>query len=169
MLQIDLRELQRGPVDTQAEVAPDDVLFQGLGFTLAGPLRVGGRLQATGEGRYYWHGTLAAQVATQCRRCLIPVNAPVSADIGVLFSQDDLVADDPDAYAVAANAVDVDLRPAVREELALAVPAWVVCREDCRGLCPRCGKDLNAGPCGCDPTPDVRWQSLADLKTKLRQ
>ena len=169
MLQIDLRELQRGPVDTQAEVAPDDVLFQGLGFTLAGPLRVGGRLQATGEGRYYWHGTLAVQVATQCRRCLIPVNAPVSADIGVLFSQDDLVADDPDAYAVPANAVDVDLRPAVREELALAVPAWVVCREDCRGLCPRCGKDLNAGPCGCDPTPDVRWQSLADLKTKLRQ
>jgi uncharacterized protein len=169
MLQIDLRELQRGPVDTQGLVAPDDVLFQGLGFTLAGPVRVGGRLQSTGEDRFYWHGTLATEIATQCRRCLTPVNAPVSAEIGVLFSQDDLAADDPEAYALPPNAMAVDLRPAVREELALAVPAWVVCREDCRGLCPQCGKDLNAGPCGCDPTPDVRWQALADLKTKLRQ
>ncbi len=169
MLRIDLRELQRGPVDTQAEVAPDDVLFQGLGFALAGPVRVGGRLQATGEGRFYWHGTLAALIATECRRCLTPVNAPVSADIGALFSQDALTADDPEAYALLPNAMEVDLRPAVREELTLAVPAWVVCREDCRGLCPCCGKDLNAGPCGCDPTPDVRWQALADLKTKLRQ
>jgi uncharacterized protein len=168
MLQIDLRELERGPVDTQAQVAPDDALFQGLGFALAGPVRVGGRLQATGEGRYYWHGTLAAEIATECRRCLTPVHAPVAAEIGALFTPDALAADDPDAYALPPHAVEVDLRPAVREELALAVPAWVVCREDCRGLCPRCGKDLNAGPCGCDPTPDPRWQALADLKSKLR-
>jgi len=169
MLQIDLRDLHRGPVDTPAELAPDDSLFQGLGFALAGPVRVGGRLQATGEGRFYWHGMLAAQIATECRRCLTPVNAPVAAEIGALFSEDAQAADDPDAYALPPNAMEVDLRPAVREELALAVPAWVVCREDCRGLCPRCGKDLNAGPCGCDPTPDLRWQALADLKTKLRK
>jgi uncharacterized protein len=169
MLQIDLRELQRGPVDTHAEVAPDDALFQGLGFTLAGPVRVGGRLQATGEGRYYWHGTLAAEIATECRRCLIPVRAPIAADIGALFTEDAEAVDDPDAYPLSPHAVEVDVRPAVREELALAAPAYVVCREDCRGLCPRCGKDLNAGPCGCDPAPDPRWRALADLKSKIRE
>jgi len=169
MLQIDLRELQRGPVDTQAEVAPDDALFQGLGFTLAGPVRVGGRLQATGEGRYYWHGTLAAELATECRRCLNPVRVPIVADIGALFTEDAEAADDPDAYPLSPHAVEVDVRPAVREELALAAPAYVVCREDCRGLCPRCGKDLNAGPCGCDPAPDPRWRALADLKSKIRE
>ena len=169
MLQIDLRELQRGPVDTQADVAPDDALFHGLGFTLARPVRVGGRLQATGEGRFYWHGTLAAEIATECRRCLTPVTAPITADIGALFTQDDEAADDPDAYTLAPNAMEIDLRPAVREELVLAVPAFVECRVDCRGLCPQCGRDLNAGPCGCDPTSDPRWRALADLKSKLRE
>lgn len=168
MLQIDLRELQRGPVDTPAQVAPDDALFQGLDFTLTGPVRVGGRLQATGEGRYYWQGSLSAEIATECSRCLTAVRAPITAEVGALFSEDDLAADDPDAYLLPPNAMEVDLRPAVREELVLAVPAYVLCREDCRGLCPQCGKDLNAGPCGCDPTPDLRWQALADLKTKLR-
>lgn len=169
MLQIDLRELQRGPVDTEGSVAPDDPLLQGLEFTLTGPVRVGGRLQATGEDRFYWHGTLAAEMATECRRCLTPVRAPIAADFGALFSQDSAAADDPDCYALSPHATEVDLRPAVREELALAAPAFVVCREDCRGLCPRCGKDLNAGPCSCDPKLDPRWRALADLKSKLRE
>lgn len=169
MLQVDLRDLARGPVETQAEVAPEDSLFQGLGFTLVGPVRVGGRLQATGEGRYYWHGSLAAQVAGECRRCLTPVTMPVAAEIGALFSQDADATDDPDSYPLPPHAIEVDVRPAVREELALAVPGFMLCREDCRGLCPRCGKDLNAGPCGCDPTPDPRWRALADLKSKLRE
>lgn len=166
MLQYDLRDLARGPVETQAEVAADDPLFAGLGIALAGPVRVGGRLQATGEGRFYWHGSLHAVVAGECRRCLTPVTVPVEADIGALFADDAL--DDPDAYPLPPHATEVDLRPAVREELALAAPGYVVCREDCRGLCPRCGKDLNAGPCGCGPAADPRWRALADLKGKLR-
>jgi len=167
MLQYDLRDLARGPVETQAEVAADDALFAGLGVALAAPVRVGGRLQPTGEGRFYWHGSLHAVVAGECRRCLTPVTVPVEVDIGVLFAEDAL--DDPDAYPLPHQATEVDLRPAVREELALAAPGYVVCREDCRGLCPRCGKDLNAGPCGCGPAADPRWRALADLKGKLRE
>ena len=58
MLQIDLRELALGPVETAAELAKDDPLLAGLEVGLAEPVRVGGRLQATGEERFYWHGTL---------------------------------------------------------------------------------------------------------------
>ena len=43
----------------------------------------------------------------------------------------------------------IDLSTCVREELALAVPRYPLCRDDCAGLCPRCGADLNAGPCAC--------------------
>ena len=169
MLQVDLRELARGPVETRAELAGDDPLFEGLQVVLADPVRVAGRLQAAGEGRFYWRGRLATRVAADCRRCLVPVALPVEAEIDALFSRDADASEDPNSYPLARDATEIDLRPAVREELLLAVPQWVVCRDECRGLCPRCGKDLNAGPCGCPPPPaDERWPALAALKHMLR-
>jgi len=160
MLQVDIQELAGGPVDVSAELAPDAELFAGLDAHLAGPVRVGGRVQATGEERFYWHGSIRATVRSECRRCLAPVTVPVTAQVGALFSRGGEAEDDPDAYPVARELTRIDLRPAVREELLLAVPRYVLCREDCRGLCPRCGTDLNAGPCGCPRTIDPRWQAL---------
>lgn len=59
----------------------------------------------------------------------------------------------------------VDVKGLAREALVLALPAQIVCDAECRGLCPRCGKDLNLGPCGCEPADiDERWSSLKDLK-----
>ena len=168
MLQVDLRELAAGPVATAGRLAQDDPAFEGLDVVLAAPVEVTGRLQATGEGRYYWHGGVRAVVAGACSRCLTPVSATVTADIGALFSSDAEALDDPDAYALSADAREIDLRPAVREELILAAPRYLLCREECRGLCPRCGKDLNAGPCGCGPAPDHRWAALAALKDQFR-
>lgn len=168
MLRFDLRELAKGPVETQAELAAQDPLFEGLGVTLAEPVRVDGRLQGTGEGRYYWHGHLQTTVAGECRRCLTPVQAPVAVEVGALFTNEADAADDPDAYRLQSHDTEIDLRPVVREELALAVPKFLECRDDCRGLCPNCGKDLNAGPCGCAaPASDPRWRALADLKAKF--
>ncbi len=168
MLHVDLRELARGPVDTQGQLAGNDPLFEGLGASLAEPVRVAGRLHAAGEGRFYWRASLRTGVAGECRRCLTPVTVPIVADVDALFSQDPDALEDPSSYALAPDATGIDLRDALREELLLAVPQWVVCRDDCRGLCPRCGKDLNAGPCGCPPAVDQRWSSLAALKYKLR-
>lgn len=168
MLRVDLRELARGPVETTGELAGDDPLFEGLELKLAAPVTVAGRLQATGEGRFYWHGSLETVVAGECRRCLAPTSAPVRATTGALFSQEPDALDDPEAYPLAPDAHEVDVRAAVREELFLAVPRYLECRPDCRGLCPRCGQDLNAGPCGCPPPADPRWAALAALKDKLR-
>jgi len=168
MLRVDLRELARGPVETRGELGHADPLLEGLDVALGGPVVVTGRLQATGEGRFYWHGTLRTTVTGQCRRCLTPVSAPVAADADALFTQDVDAQDDPDAYSLAPDAAVIDLAPAIRQEVLLAVPRFLQCREDCRGLCPRCGQDLNAGPCGCAPAADPRWQTLELLKGKLR-
>jgi DUF177 domain-containing protein len=169
MLQVDLRELARGPVEIRGQLAGDDPLFEGLEVALAEPVRVVGRLQAAGPGRYYWRGALTTQVASQCRRCLVAVALPLATEIDALFARDPDVLEDPNSYPLPAAATEIDLRPAVREELLLALPQWVVCREDCRGLCPRCGQDLNAGPCGCPPAPaDPRAPALAALRDKLR-
>ena len=166
MLQVDPKELARGPVDTPGEIAGDDPAFAGLGIRLAKPVRVAGRLQEAGEGRFYWQGSLETRVAGECRRCLTPVEAPVRADIGALFAQGADAEDDPDCYAVSPDARVIDLIPAVREELALAAPEFLLCREDCKGLCPRCGRDLNSGPCDCPPVTDPRWAGLSGLKDK---
>jgi len=168
MLRVDLRDLARGAVETRGELGQADPVLEGLDVALRDPVVVTGRLQAAGEGRFYWHGTLRTVVTGECRRCLTPVTAPVTADAHALFTQDPEAQDDPDAYGLAADAGEIDLAPAIREELLLAVPRFLQCREDCRGLCPQCGKDLNAGPCGCAPVTDLRWQALESLKDKLR-
>ncbi len=169
MLQVDLRELARGPVETRGVLPGTDPVFAGLEFLPAEPVRVSGRLQPAGEGRFFWQATLATRIAGECRRCLAPASAEVVVQVAALFSQEPGAADDPETYAVAADATAIDLTPAVREELFLSIPRYLECRADCRGLCPRCGKDLNAGPCGCAPDAvDPRWQALAALKGKFR-
>lgn len=166
MLRVDLRELAQGPVDTRGELGQADPTLDGLEVALGSPVRVTGRLQATGEGRFYWHGMLKTVVTGECRRCLTPVSTDVTADAHALFTQDPEAQEDPDSYPLPPDATEIDLAPAVREELLLAVPRFLVCREDCRGLCPRCGQDLNAGPCGCPPAADPRWQALESLKQR---
>ena len=149
MLLVDLRDLQKGPVETVEQLSPHDELFAGLDLSLSAPLAVEGRLQATGEGDLFWKGTLAGVVQGNCRRCLAEVTVPVEAEVAALFSSDLDAADDAGVYPLAPRATQVDLRPVVREEMLLAVPPFLVCREDCAGLCPKCGADLNQGPCGC--------------------
>ena len=169
MLRVDLRELARvGAVETRGELKQDDPALEGIDITLREPVAVSGRLQRLDEGRFYWHGTVKAVALGECRRCLTSVTTPLKLDIGALFAQDPEALEDPDAYPVAPEAQELDVTPAVREELMLAAPRYAVCRDDCKGLCPQCGKDLNAGPCGCAPATDARWQPLKALKDKLR-
>ena len=160
MLRVDLRELARGPVETRGELKQDDPALEGTDISLREPVQVSGRLQAIGEGRFYWQGKAATVIQGECRRCLTPVSTPLNLEIGALFTQDPEALDDPDSYAVAPDATEVDVTPAVREELVLAAPRFAVCREDCRGLCPQCGQDLNVSQCACTPAIDARWQGL---------
>jgi uncharacterized protein len=167
MLQVDLRELARGPVETRAELSAEDPLFADMGFALAAPVQVSGRLQATGEGRFYWQGGVRTVVKAECRRCLKELTLPVDAEVGALFSQEPDAQDDPDAYPLPPHAEVVDVTPALREELILAAPRYVECRPDCKGLCPQCGKDWNTGPCDCRPAVDPRWAGLESLKKRV--
>jgi uncharacterized protein len=164
MLRIDLAAVREGPVETTAEVAADDPLVVGSGVALASPLVVTGRLSAAGEGKYYWQARLVTVVNAECRRCLAPVHVPLTQTLGLVFITEDEAGDEDDCYVVPRRATMLDLSEAVREELILAVPQFVECRDDCRGLCPRCGADLNAGPCGCQQETDPRWAALTRLR-----
>jgi uncharacterized protein len=166
MLRIDLRALERGPVETAGALASDDPLFEGLDFTLGEPVRVSGELAVAGPDQYFWRGELQTRVRGECRRCLAPVEASVAAPLGVLFTTDPQT-DDPSAWVIAPRAMELDLRPTIREELILSAPAYLLCRDDCRGLCPGCGQDLNQGSCTCPPSRDPRWGPLEAARDTL--
>jgi uncharacterized protein len=151
MLRVDIRDLRRGPVRTEGRLKPDDRVFQGLGLGLDSPVEVTGQLQLTGDGEYLWRGHIHGVVRGECRRCLTEVRQPVDVDIdAAVFTTDPESADDPDFYPLPERATAVDVGEVVREEVALAGQSnLLLCRDDCAGLCPRCGADLNAGPCAC--------------------
>ena len=149
MLRIAIRDLQRGPVETRGELSPRDPAFAGLDLPLDGPVSVEGELQATEGDDLLWRGTIHANATLPCRRCLVDVGYRVDRRVDVLLTSDAEAAEDPSVYPLPAAATQVDLSAVVREELALEVPGFVLCRDDCAGLCPKCGADLNAVPCAC--------------------
>ncbi len=149
MLRVPLRELGRGSVDTTGRLAPDDPLFDGLDFGLADALEVRGRLQSTAAGEVFWRATVSGRAQAPCRRCLVEVEVPIAIELDILFSADPETAEDPSVYPMPDRATHLDVRTAVREEVVLAIPSFLLCREDCAGLCPQCGTDLNAEACAC--------------------
>jgi len=166
MLELDLRALEHGSVEIAGSLAPDDPRLDGLDVQLAAPVKVTGQVVGGGPGRYYWRGELVTTVRGICRRCLAPVDVAVTVPVGLMFT-DDPSADDPSAWVIAPDATVLDLSEPVREELILSAPTYVLCRDDCRGLCPGCGEDLNVGSCVCRPSPDPRWGPLAALRNAL--
>jgi len=166
MLRVDLRAVERGPVEVAGTVAADDPVLADTGLRLCGPIRVGGRMTAAGVGQFFWRGQCSVSLEMSCRRCLSTVRRTVAVPIEVLLTDRD-DADDPSAYPLPDRAEILDLRPMVREEVLVAVPPFILCRDDCRGLCDGCGVDLNRGSCECTPVPDGRWAALEALKAEL--
>src|SRR5688500_1056079 len=147
MLTFDLRSLEAQAANVDDRLDSDDAVWQEGDPKPDSGVRVTGRLSATGTGQFYWHGRISGDVTTDCRRCLKEAHGHVEDESHIIYSEpDELTEDDPDIYPIEAGANELDLRPAIREEWLLAQPRYVLCRDDCKGLCPRCGKDLNEGP-----------------------
>ncbi len=165
MLRIDLGALRRGPIDMSQAVPADDPCFQNVELELDEPVQLSGRIMEAGSGRFYWHGRLRTVARSACRRCLKPVEVPVDQQIEVLFTEDE-EANDPSAYLIPPRSGGLDPSEAVREELILAVPGYVLCDQKCRGLCPVCGTDFNESSCSCgNNESDPRWAALEVLRS----
>lgn len=149
MLRLNLRELRTDPAVTRGELQPDDPVFEGLGLRIDGPVRVDGAVQPTEDGDYLWRGHIHARFSGECRRCLTDVTLQLDDDVDALFSADPELAEDPGVYPLDPQAEMIDVTSAVREEIVLRVSAFPLCQPECKGLCAKCGADLNAGPCQC--------------------
>ena len=159
---LDLRRLEQAPAEVSGALSADDPVWEGVGFKLATELTV----RATAEGsstRGVWvRGSFLGRILTQCRRCLEALEVEVADELAVFFDPEATTVDeDMMLYVLDPGCDELDLRPVVRERVILAVPDYPICGEGCRGLCPRCGINLNERQCDCaDAEPDPRWAPL---------
>ena len=119
----------------------------------------------------FFEGRLAAATGAACARCAEEFEGAIERPFRFIMSPRAIAAeaDAPDEPGDGEYAVydgdEIDLSPLIREELLLALPTRPLCREDCRGLCPRCGTNLNQGECRCpEPAGDPRFAVLRSLK-----
>jgi uncharacterized protein len=163
MLSFDIRSLTEHAVTVDDTLSADDPVWVEGDAVPSQPIRIKGRLSPAGPGRFYWHGTIEGDVALACRRCLGEASGHVAEEAHLIFAEDgsEDVAEDPDVFLLDPRASELDLRPAVREQWLLNVPGYALCRDDCKGLCPTCGAELNLGPCRCaEASADPRWAAL---------
>lgn len=153
--------LREGPVAFESDLTLESG-FGPVGFELDGPPRVSITAEEWQEGRVRISGLLTVRLAETCSRCLNVVERERSIPLDFRFEPGlDPWDEGPGVYALDANQDELDAGPALREELLLALPNYPLCRPECRGLCPRCGTDLNEGDCDCvDATGDPRWEAL---------
>ena len=122
-------------------------------------------------------GELQVSVTAPCDRCLEPVSLPISRPFDLIYAP---ASEAPDAgeKEIDDDAIEVGyyegngllLNDVLREVVLLALPMQLVCREDCKGICPVCGQNRNQRECQCQTSAvDDRWQKLKDLRTEIGQ
>jgi uncharacterized protein len=119
-----------------------------------------------------------------CKRCLRPLTLDEQVDVVRAYIPADQVRAQHERHGEDVEASfdpetvdeepyegkEIDLKSAVREQILLQIPGSPLCREDCRGLCAKCGKDLNEGDCGCDQTVmDPRWVALKGIQLEKKK
>jgi uncharacterized protein len=179
---IEIRDLELHPVDFDEEFRPG-MIELGADLRQTAPLRTSGRAQLVQEqhGKHLTindirlKGTLATKLETACARCLEAVPIDVKRDFDLLYrplgsdaGRDELSVTDAEAEISYYQGEGLLLEDALREQVLLAVPLKAICRQDCKGLCPHCGVNLNAEQCSCETTAeDPRWAGLKEIRSKL--
>ena len=179
---LDIKELEIRPLDFEEE-------FPAGTIDLGGEVRQQSPLQTTGhaelvEEHHGKHqiikdirlrGRLSTKLELQCARCLEPVRQDVKREFELLYrplgadaGRDELSVTDAEAEIGYYQGEGLQLEDVLREQVLLALPLRVVCREDCKGLCPQCGKNLNQEQCSCSKEQeDPRWAALKDVRSRL--
>lgn len=118
--------------------------------------------------KFTFQGTIKALLEAECARCLTLCQFPLQAEIKFILDQTEVAVapeiQDDDYQFISKAAPAYNLIPRLREALILSVPMRFLCQSDCKGLCPKCGLNLNLETCNCKPEEiDPRWGKLEQL------
>lgn len=180
---ITVLDLEREPLEFDLALDPGAIDF-GEELIQKGPLAVQGRAEVIEEHRgpkeivsdIRLRGSYKGEVEVPCARCLEPVSMASEGQFDLIFRP---LGVDQGSSERAINTADTEigyyqngglaLEDVLREQVLLSLPVRTLCRQDCKGLCPRCGQDLNSESCTCETaSPDPRWSALSDLGSRLK-
>jgi len=175
-MKLDLSHVPESGLEFNVELEAAEVDMTGTDADLAGNLRLQGRVLKAGE-EMVLDGVLRGAFKLTCSRCLKQFVQPLEFPVSATYVQTtefppgaraDAAFDDDARIAFLGD--DIDLIAGVREDLMLNIPLKPLCSEDCRGLCPRCGADLNEEECGCAQEPgDPRLAALRAIRTQIER
>ena len=176
---ISLQDLEKHPVDFQEEFAPGAVDL-GPEILQTEVLESSGRATLVEEHHgsksiiqdIRIAGTLSTSIEANCARCLETVHQQVQRDFDLLYrpqgsdaGREEISVTQAEAEIGYYRGEGLLLEDVLREQILLAVPIRIICREECKGLCPRCGRNRNAETCDCiENMVDPRWDALRKLR-----
>jgi uncharacterized protein len=169
-MRIELENLEGGKSDFAHVYQPDDLNPVDERISLTQPATVSGKVRLA-DNEVFVNGHVETRAQVECDRCLQPVKLPVNADFALEYITGseyessgvvELTEAEMSVSVFDGQAIDVD--EIVKEQIVLAVPTRMLCREDCKGICPECGADRNKGDCNCTTNDiDPRWAALKNL------
>jgi uncharacterized protein len=154
-----------GKIDIETKLDFADVDFLGENFHFEEPLNLSGKIYNNGKSlRLTLDVTGKMQV--HCARCMKPMVTDVDFEVSEDFMQGDGETAEEDDI-ILFEGTKIELLEVVSNSFFMNVSGKYLCSEDCKGLCPHCGKNLNEGDCGCeDDDIDPRWAGLKAIMDK---
>lgn len=160
-MKILIKELVGNPRDFDVNLSPAELELADADFEFPHPVAGSLRVSTLGEKQVMAQGDVSTRARSRCVRCLEPVDVVVRAHVNARYERDGRLLD-PDSMLLGTeeellgyfDGESIDPQPQVREALMMELPLHPVCGAECRGLCPRCGANLNTGACACAPEPE---------------
>lgn len=173
---VDLSRLENGQLSQTFEIDRESQILRGLESEIRAPLTFEVEVRNPSGGTYVVTGRLTGQAVAPCRRCLTPTAVPIDVSLRLVYQEAGRGAKpggdsgDDDVVWLERGAMRIELDGQVRDRLFLETERFPLCREDCRGICPQCGRNLNEGPCDCThETVDSRWKALEGLELEAEE
>ena len=180
---ITVLDLEREPLEFN-ETIPAGAIDYGSGIRQLGGMPVSGRADLITEHRgahnqiqdIRLRAGYEANFEMPCARCLDPVAHRLEEHFDLLFRPTGVDASAAE-HAISTSDTEIGyyeggrlaVEDVLREQVLLSLPARALCRDDCKGLCPRCGSNRNSETCACNESHvDARWSALADLRSRMK-
>ena len=176
-VKLDLRPLLAGEklltfsYELPLEIDPEDTSSFLYGTSFPSPMKVEGEITNT-AGYMRMRLSMSVNYQAECARCLKPVSGTFSLDLEKTVAPrdvlNDLDEDRLDDYAIIEDGF-LNMDEPLREQIEMEFPVRFLCKDDCLGLCPKCGHNLNDGECGCTAHEiDPRMEPLRALLEKMK-